>query len=69
MHAQVGMDNNPMQATASKQVEMFFKFLVILCPGDIGSLLRICLQILYSLKLVNKNSGNVTTFKIVTYTD
>jgi hypothetical protein len=44
-----GMDSNTRQATASKQEEMFFKFVVVLFPGDTALIRRVFLEIVNNL--------------------
>ena len=55
----VGIDNTTIQATTDKQVEILFKFIVVLFSGDI--LRRTSLKILNSLKLRNTNGRNTAT--------
>ena len=59
------MDITTTQAAASKQVETFFKFILLLCCGDIALLRRFSLEIRYNLELMNMNGGNVTTIQII----
>ena len=45
------MDNTARQVTTNKQLEILFKFTVVLFSGDVAFLRRISLEILNSLKL------------------
>ena len=60
-----GMDNTTRQATTNEQVEILFKFIVVLFSGDVAFLRRTSLEILNSLMLTYNNGGNTAELKIV----
>ena len=57
------MDNITRQATTKKQVEILFKFNVVLSPGDVF-VRRKYREILNSLKFMYSNGGDETIVKI-----
>ena len=61
----IGMDNNNVQATAHKAVEMFFKFIVVLFPGDTVRSRCTFLAMVNNLKLKNINGGRNKAMKII----
>ena len=60
----VGMDSAAKQATASKQLDIFFKENVFLVSGDIRPFSRLFLAIVNSLKFMNNIGGAKTNEKI-----
>ena len=60
-----GMENNIRQATAHKGAEMFFKFTVVLFPGDTVSPRCNFLAMANNLKLIKINGGTNMTMEII----
>ena len=61
----IGMDNNNVQPTAHKAVEMFFKFIVVLFPGDTARSRCTFLAMTNNLKLTNINGGRNTAMRTI----
>ena len=58
IYIQFGINNTTRQATTNKQVEILFKFILVLFSGDVDILRRTSLEILNSLKLRNTKGRN-----------
>ena len=65
MKMQVGIESTDKQATASKQVEMFFSLTVAVPSLRDPSFLRFFLTMKNNLQLVMKNGGEKTTKNII----
>ena len=59
------VDDSTTRPTTNKQVEILFKFIVVLVSGDATFLRRTSLEILNSLKLRYTSGRNTVTIKIV----
>ena len=64
MYTMVGIDNTTRQATTSKQVEILFKFIVVLVSDNVAILRRASVEIWNSLKLRYANGRNTTIREI-----
>ena len=64
MYTMVGIDNTTRQATTSKQVEILFKFTVVLVSDNVAILRRTFVEIWNRLKLRYANGRNTTIRKI-----
>ena len=65
MYTLDGIDNTTRQATTNKQVEILFKFIVVLFSADVSFLLCTSREILNSLKLRYINGKNRVITKII----
>ena len=64
MYTLNGMDNTTRETTTNKQVEILFKFIVVLFSEDIVFFLRTTLVILNNLKFKYANGGNTAMIQI-----
>ena len=61
----IGMDNTTRQATTNEQVEIVFKFIVVLFSGDVAFPRRTFLEILNSFALRYNNGGKRVVLNII----
>ena len=61
----IGIDSNIRQATAHKPIELFFKFIVVLFPGNTARSRCTFLAMVNNLKMTNPNGGRNNAMKII----